>query len=63
MKIVARSRKPPHPFLIRLDDGRLIKDMLEWTRVPVQIGHRYQLTKLPSGQPKLRPYAIDVEVL
>jgi hypothetical protein len=66
-KIIARSQHKPHPFILKLSDGRTVRDTLNWVNHKVCTGDtgvmQGALLGHADGQPKIRLYhdAIDLE--
>lgn len=62
-KIECRSIHPPYNFLVRLEDGRLIKDTMACTRVPLRQGSTGNIINDERGRPRIVLDAIEAEVV
>lgn len=62
--IVFRSVRKPHHFIIKLEDGRVLRDPLQRIRRKVNVGETGVLVQTQTAQgvlTNLKPDAIDVD--
>jgi hypothetical protein len=60
IKIITRSQKNPFPFLLRLADGKLVRDTLNWVNHKVMSGDTGTIVQ-SNGRQRLKADAIDLE--
>lgn len=60
-KVIGRSRIRPCPFMIRLEDGRLLYDPLMGSNRTPTIGETGTLEVQKNGRLRLKPDAVDLE--
>ena len=60
-RIIARSYRNQQPYLLRLEDGRVVKDLLRWVGFKPAVGMTGTILHDERGRQRMKLDAIDAE--